>query len=289
MRFIETTSRVSASLSQRGAENESSALALSIVKCFAGIGAVRGFDWNKEVRIRRNYYDPSAKLQRFSPDDLSALLDVSISAEEIVARLEVISATNEKFFRRLRAEIFLSMAAYEGKRYEASFLHLYRAVEHLSVVLPFMYVQQEDRFEKGLEFLKGMIRKPRDGELAVLSSFMESGHPFSGLAGATITLAVEDDTPAVVSRVQNQFNTHLLKGELPTFDGVANHVDVPIEEFHHLIITARNLMFHYTHGGDNFDTGYCGGAAFICRCLGEAGLTWFALFYVRVLGKLVTR
>lgn len=169
--------------------------------------------------------------------------------------------SQRKFYTTLRKELTTSVFNEIQNNYTASFVHIYRAYEHLSYAFPMIYASKTHDYIGTFENLrKWMTSSSSDdhiGELRFHSKFITT--LFAGTPESDSTIDIHIQTRSEFQNAIFDGLTSKILGWKSEEKWTAstqkpNKISVSFLDFHSFLVTLRNRYFHYSNARkDNLD------------------------------------
>jgi hypothetical protein len=229
--------------------------------------------------LRMNFKRP------ISPEIITKhVFDDDYSVADFGNFLRDTTPNNKKIVSRIKDEMVLCLIAKKQQRYTESFLYIYRILESISVIIPFLYASGYRDYTKSFSFLNSMLKNDRDKELAILNNAVGLIAKQGGLDGMSFNDFGSEFEERLTRKLLAEIE-RCIKPKVKEIDIDELKLDVPFCAMPRFIVAVRNRMFHYTLGGNNFDLSVVGGSENICKFLIADILYWFSLIFIEIVRR----
>jgi len=151
--------------------------------------------------------------------------------------------SNTLFYINVLLEITNAIQLNSQKRYTQSFLHIYRAFEHIAYSFPLLYLQTQTSYSSTYNTLREYFKDGGNSELAFCKQFVGK------LLDASV-LASTIDINFTENKVENKKVLNLLKVS-NNFVTSTYDVSIKYEDVWDLVVQCRNQYFHHLSGMSN--------------------------------------
>lgn len=151
--------------------------------------------------------------------------------------------SNTNFYINVLLELTNALQFISKKRYTQSFLHIYRAFEHISYSFPLIYLQTQKSYSTTYNSLKDFFKDGGNSELAFCKQFIEK----------LIEPSLLDSTIAINFK-ENKINNLKVLNSLPVSGKLIEstyHTSIKYRDVWDLVVQCRNQYFHHLSGMSN--------------------------------------
>lgn len=187
---------------------------------------------------------PIRQSGRLRVSDLAAKIP-SCTVPELRKLIHVAATKNFSIHENIAREVLHCIAHYRSGSYIASFLHLYRLIEHAALYLPLVSVVSKGVHNTTFLQYKEVISGGAKSDLSVLRNFSSTLLDQNlGRSVATYSFSGSANPAANVHLMST-----LLRGKAAAVG--ADFVDLKYEDTDRLIVAFRNQFFHYLFHEEN--------------------------------------
>lgn len=224
-----------------------------IFRVLSGSCQITNLNTDESSVISKNYFYSDARQNETC--DLSFLndFDEGLSLTDYERLIKKTAWTNRKFYKPFLNELASCIYHEQNERHTASFVHLYRAYEHLSYAFPMIYASRTQDYVGTFENLRKWMSHDSDGnvgELKFHKNFIVS--LFKDLPELSRTIDVEITTrqehrepifTALAVKVAGWNAPDKYTATTIRPDRLA----IPFLDYHSFFVTLRNRFFHYSN------------------------------------------
>ncbi|KIN13893.1 hypothetical protein [Halomonas sp. KHS3] len=150
---------------------------------------------------------------------------------------------NKKFYESFLLEVSYSISASKKNNFVESFLHLYRALEHMCYALPLLYLKRADGYEKTYDEFKSFFGdEKKQSELGFGKKFIKKIMD-TNVYSANFRLDFSQQPEQHFKALRKIFHND----DDFVFDDDLMYVDVCFGRIYDLIVKVRNMYFHYLY------------------------------------------
>lgn len=162
---------------------------------------------------------------------------------------DIKARSNNNFYGEFLVDILRSFEYCHLGHYSNGFLHLYRAIEHMGLAIPLIYLSGNDNYVNCFESLKGLM-KGDGGELSVGYKFLKSIMD-ENLLKAQCDIDFRGQPASHGKILEDVFNKSKdKKAKNIFFDRERENLSLSFADCWNCIVIVRNQYFHHMFGQD---------------------------------------
>lgn len=228
----------------------------------------------KSTRLTRDYISvPTQASGKFKVGSITSKI-TGCTHNELKSLLKKAATKNIKIHENIYIELVHCIAHLENKSYLASFVHLYRLIEHAALYLPLVSVISKGVNNMTFTQYKEVINNNAKADLSVLKNFSTKIlDPSFGGSIARYSFA-NNSTPGLACSVAKG-----LLDPLEISSVGSDYIEVKFQYTDRLVVNFRNQFFHYLYHEKNISIRDLGDPGeFLESCLPNF-ITFFAFLY----------
>lgn len=168
------------------------------------------------------------------------------TAPEFRSLVSKAATKNIRIHQNVYLELAHCLSQFESKSYVASFVHLYRLIEHTALYLPLVSIVSKGVNDLTFSDYKSVIENKAKADLSVLKKFSAKGLD-SGAASSKVMYSFSGTNNPVQYR---KLATDLLADNQIASSGV-DYFEMKLQDTDQLIVNFRNQFFHYLYHEKN--------------------------------------
>lgn len=261
------------------------------IRLLMGTVDVENNKTRKTIKLRKCFVTQSIRRQsnKTLPSLVRTIFDGDLSVEDFGVYLTKGKNENRGFWEKVKGELCLCLVAETSGQHLHAFLHLYRAIELISLALPLVYASTEPDYMVALSLLKSLNTND-GGDLAVLKSLSKHIAKTGGYEELSIEYDFKSTDAFWRSEASKQFNKYVLgPAKIGNIREDKSGFDVKFSNISSLLVNTRNRAFHRMIGAHSFDLDKLNGIDDICQTVTGPTLYWLSLIIIEILKSHSTR
>lgn len=222
-----------------------------VIRLITGNLDVKSSSKEKIIAQRNNYMILGGKKSRSNLTNVH--LDLQISAQQLERFLDKTDPKNRTFYAELFMEISRHFWLIHTSNFIGAFLHSYRILEKISIVLPLVWSAKATDYTKSFNALKTIFGENKEGEMKALQKFIaEFIDEQYLLAPCKINFTSlepiwRQEAFKTMSKTCRMVGVDINNSSPP------NSIDLKYVDVIPILITTRNMYFHRLTGkGSSF-------------------------------------